>query len=160
MTPERQLEILTGTRNLIADPKRWGKGRFITQQTAVDRFLMRRPRMCLMGAVSVAATGYVPPCSSDTRWTEEVRDIGEFLVKLVPANDHARSAYGMGMMAWNDQHEHAEVIGLLDVAIFETMMSASTQNEQHQSDDGEDDQNRPKHPPTVPLADVIETLRS
>jgi hypothetical protein len=147
MTPERRLEILIRTRALIADEHRWGQGT-LSRHPLVDRLMMRPPRLCLMGAIMVAATGSLT-------YTAEVWDIDEFLIELIPERERV-SAHGQHAMAYNDRHSHSDIVFLLDTAIFHTQceielrgatigLHASAQDEQHQRDDREDDQNRPQH---------------
>lgn len=139
MTPERRLEILTKTRALIADPHGWGRGTF-WQHPIIDRFLMRPPRLCLMAAVQVATNGGVV-------WTAEVAEIHDYFLALVPEAERAASPYGVGMMTWNDRHEHHEVLGLVDLAIMETWLELSPDAEQPH-DDGNNrqhDEDCPQH---------------
>lgn len=151
MTPERQLDILIATRSLISHPSQWGKGRFISSITFVDRLLRRRQRMCLVGAVSVAATGHTPADSASTMWTAEVHEVTSYLATLIPADDPNRSAYGLGMMTWNDRHTWNEVISLVDLGILETRYQLSAaEDHKHESDDRQDDQDRPKHDTPIP----------
>lgn len=139
MTPQRRLEILTRTRALIADRHRWGKGT-LQQHTIIDKLMMRPPSLCLMGAVMVAVTGRL-----DYSW--EVYQTVDFLAELVPFK---RSAHGNHVTAYNDRASttHADVMFLLDTAIFYTeteLAGAATQDEQHERHDGKDHQDRPQH---------------
>ena len=113
MTPERQLDILTRTRDLISHPSRWGQGTFV-QHPLIDRLMMRPPSLCLMAAVQQAATG------DPESWNVEVMEIHNFLLALIDTSQLRCSAYNLGMMTWNDHHTHPELIALLDLAILET----------------------------------------
>lgn len=140
MTPERRLEILTKTRALIERPWMWGQGT-LSQHTIVDRFLMRPPALCLMGAVMKAANGTL-------EYSAEVWQINDYLGGLL-SPEEARSAYGekFRMMCWNDRHEHHEVLGLVDLAIMETWLELSPDAEQPH-DDGNNrqhDEDCPQH---------------
>lgn len=138
MTPRRRLEILARTRDLIADERHWGTGTMM-QHPMVDRFLMRPPRHCLMGAVQVAA-------NNGLAWTTEVFEVHEYLRTFVDPVEVAKSPYGLGMMTWNDQHTHAEVIALLDLAIEDSWFELTpTQDEQHEGDDRQDHEDSPQH---------------
>lgn len=119
MTPERRLDILTRTRDLIADRRRWGQGTLV-QHPLVDRLTMRPQSYCLMGAIMVAATG-------ELEYTAEVWEINDYLIELIPERDRPNSPYGKAytIMGWNDQHEHHEVIALLDLASLETSLGCS-----------------------------------
>jgi hypothetical protein len=136
MTPDRQLEILTRTRNLISHPSKWGRLMFVTPPTMVDRLLMRQPRLCLVGAISQAVTG------SANDWSAEVTDVCSYLASFIDTTGYSYTA----VMKWNDVHTHAEVLALLDLAILDTQLgSAPADEEQNQSNDRENQEDCPQH---------------
>jgi hypothetical protein len=141
MTPERRLDILIRTRELIAHPSQWGQGTF-TQQSWVDRFLMRPPRICVMGAVQIA-------CNEGIIWTAEVAEIHDWLLRFIPARDRNHSAYGIGVMSWQDRRTHRDVLALVDTAILEAQMALESAQRPNEPDDrAHDEQNEqdcPQH---------------
>lgn len=95
------LEVLRGMRELLSDPTRWTK--FACARDSMGLTVKdddpSAACWCLIGAAAKVA-------GRDGGWAKAVNALDR-LVQPKPAS------------CWQDEHEHAEVLGLLDRAIVE-----------------------------------------